>query len=524
MINVDLGKLRKKPIYGKKKRMFISKRGVALLTAGGLTVTLFSCCSSKNKHGNNNEVDNTETTTIIETTEKPIETEETIVTTIESIMSKVTTTPMVEEPEEVTTTVVDNDAVIYANETVTTVTEAEPVATTTKVETTAAPIVTTVAQTTKAPVTTTVVTTEAPVVANAMANQEYAYKDIDLARFEELTQNLVDEFKRVGLVKAKGKKYTKADLYSTVYCYNCDYIDEDLKQQLIAKNYIADDVASVLVDAASPRDAIMTDTETKAILNTNLDEVYFGLNYFKNDETVFFQMFETEISEGMSEEEIMRTLIFGPDFFNIYNTETESVTAIYNVYDYNSTNKVHNRVTEKLKTIDMDEYFEMRDRYLKKHPINTSAVKFASHSDDVPKQFIGIDSYQFDDFVDISVAINDPEARDNVKKTLGLVFEGSFDNSRSVNSLNNFSNFYMGDKQHTSLTDCGAGATFAMNTYIYAYSDFLGKNPYKNLQGFAKDEHQYEQIKLRYNRIVNDSQELNDVVRVYESCSKQLTR
>lgn len=508
-------------------KLKINGKVVAGLCAAALSLGVGICLVKSAKDEDNSKKNsNTETTTIIETTEKPIETEETIVTTIESIMSEVTTTPMVEEPEEITTTVVNNDAVIYANETVTTITETEPTVTTTKVETTAAPIVTTVAQTTKAPVTTTVATTKAPVVATAMANQvqEYAYKDIDLVRFEELTQNLVDEFNRVGLVKAKGQKYTKADLYSTVYCYNCDYIDEDLKQQLIAKNYIADDVASVLVDAASPRDAIMTDTETKAILNTNLDEVYFGLNYFKNDETVFFQMFETEISEGMSEEEIMRTLIFGPDFFNIYNTETESVTAIYNVYDYNSTNKVHNRVTEKLKTIDMDEYFEMRDRYLKKHPINTSAVKFASHSDDVPKQFIGIDSYQFDDFVDISVAINDPEARDNVKKTLGLVFEGSFDNSRSVNSLNNFSNFYMGDKQHTSLTDCGAGATFAMNTYIYAYSDFLGKNPYKNLQGFAKDEHQYEQIKLRYNRIVNDSQELNDVVRVYESCSKQLTR
>ncbi len=478
-----------------KLRNILIGGGVALsIGFVGFGIGVVSSSKEDNKENSNSET----TTKIIETTEKPIETEETIAQTIEEIMSAetstVTTVPAVEEQEEITTTpIICDDAVIYANETTTTVATTEPVVTTTKEEiTTTAPIVTTLAQTTKAPV----VTTAAPVQTTVTTSQvqEYAYKDIDLARFEELTQNLVDEFSRLGLVKAKGKKYTKEDLYSIVYACNCDDIDEDVKQELIDKNYLADDSASVFVDAASSRDVVMTDTGTKSILNTNIDEIYFGLNYFKDDEDVFYQMFDDE--------------------------------AQYDIYDYNSTNKVRNRITEKLKTLDMDEYYEARNQYYGnlKRKINMPVCKFIANSDNAPKEFIGRNSYQLEDFVDISVAINDPEAKKNVQQTLKLIVDASLDNSKAVNSLNSFSNFYMGDKQHTSLTDCGAGATFAMNIYIYAYSDFLAKNPFKTLQGFAKDEEQYEQMKIRYNRIVNDSQELNDVVRIFDSCSKQLTK
>lgn len=489
----------------------------ALLLAGGMA-TSFTACNQEKQNDNQepiNSDNNTEITEIEETTK-------TTVTTIESIKSAIVTSEGKVELEEkgaeeiVSETSVPANRVnidgddahnVYvesANEVniyygtdeycdtdVNLVTENVE-----HTETTKATQVQTTAQTTVAPVQTTAQTTTTPVQTTVTTSQvqEYAYKDIDLARFEELTQNLVDEFNRVGLVKAKGKNYTKADLYSTVYSYNCDYIDEDLKQQLIDKNYISDDVASVLVDAASPRDAIMTDTETKAILNTNIDEIYFGLNYFKDDEDVFYQMFDDE--------------------------------AQYDIYDYNSTNKVRNRITEKLKTLDIDEYYEARNHYygnLKKE-INMPVCKFIANSDNAPKEFIGRNSYQLEDFVDISVAINDPEAKKNVQQTLKLIVDASLDNSKAVNSLNSFSNFYMGDKQHTTLTDCGAGATFAMNTYIYAYSDFLAKNPYKNLQGFAKDEEQYKQMKLRYDRIANDSQELNDVVRIFDSCSRQLTK
>lgn len=469
-----------------KKMKINSKLSIALFVSGGIAIGGGLIGTGigvryyiENKTDSDKKVDNGMTTKIIETTEKPIETEETIITTIKNIIEEGKTIPVETVPAETSKMSVETAPVETPKVSVVT----------TVVETTKAPVVTTVSQT--IPVETTATQKVSEVTAMVNQAQEYAYKDIDLARFEELTQNLVDEYNRVGLVKSKGKKYTKADLYGTVYSYNIDDIDEDVKQQLIDKNYIADDSA-VFVDSASPRDAVMTDTITKSNLNTNMDEIYFGLNYFKNDEAIFYQLLDNE--------------------------------GIYNNYDYNSTIKIFNRVTEKLKTLDMDEYFEMRNKYLKKHPINTSLVKFISHSDDVPAEFIGINSYQLEDFVDISVAINDPEARQNVQKTLQYVVDASLDNSKSFNSLVNFSNFCMEDKEHTSLTDCGAGATFAMNTYIYAYSEFLGNNPYKNLQGFAKDEEQYEQMKIRYNRIVNDSQDISDVVRIHESCSKQLTK
>ena len=462
----------------------INKRLLAMGTAFLMTTSFAGC--SKNEKVESEET--TTTATITQVTTAPV-------TELENIIKEVVTEKEVEE-----TVYTGHDCncecckkVDEKTEETTVVTTVAPVVTeelvtTTKEVTTEAPVTTTKETTTEAPATTTTkTTTKAPVATESSVS----YVEIDMQRFEMLTENLKYELDKHGIVKSMNKKFTKQDLYSTVYIYNIDFIDDSLKQELINKGYIAEDAATLLVDAASVRDAITTFNQTRLKLNTNLDEICFALNYLKDDEQVHYELSDDE--------------------------------GIYSFYDYNSTNKVNYRVTEKIKELDLDEYYEARDKYLSKHDINQTVVGFISTADDTPKEFVGIKSYQIEDFVDISVAINDREAKSNVYTSLKLAVKASLDNSKAVNSLNDYSNFHSGDKENTNLTDCGAGPTFAINTNIYAFSVFMGQNEYKNLQYFAKDAKQYEQIKKRYNIIVEDSQLLNDVVRIHEEC-KQYTR
>lgn len=461
----------------------INKRFLAMGTAFLMSTSLAGC--SKNEKVEPEET--TTTATITQVTTTPVtELEEIITTTVTEKQSEET------KCEQIVYVECDCTCVNEKTEETTVITTEAPITTTVPVTTTA-PVTTTKQATTEAPVTTTTkATTTSPVTTAATTEApSISYEEIDMVRFEELVVNLEKELNRHGIVKSMNKKFTKQDLYSTVYIYNIDFIDEVLKQELINKGYIAEDAATVLVDAASVRDAITTFNQTRLKLNTNLDEICFALNYFKSDEQVHYELSDDE--------------------------------GIYSFYDYNSTNKVQNRVTEKIKELDLDEYYEARDKHNSKHAINQTVVGFIATSDDTPKEFVGIKSYQIEDFVDISVAVNDSETKANVYKSLKLSVNASLDNTKAVNCLNDFSNFHIGDKQHTNLTDCGAGATFAINTNIYAYSVFMGQNEYKNLQYFAKDAEQYEQIKKRYNIIVEDSQLLNDVVRIHEEC-KQYTK
>lgn len=443
---------------------------------------------------NNKENSNTETT-IIETTEKPLETEETIVTTIESIMSEVTTTPMVEEPEKITTTVVNNDAVIYANETVTTITETEPTVTTTKVETTAAPIVTTVAQTTKVPVTTTVATTKAPVVANAMEiqAQKYVDKEIDLVRFEELSQNLLDELNEKKILKNAGTKFKKEDMYSIVYIVNIENISNGLKSILIENGYIADDIETILTDSFIVEDVISTHNVSRLIWNTSMDEIFFGLDYFKDDPSVYFELIDDE--------------------------------GVYIGYNTNADNKFHTNVTDKLDSLSTETYFTARDKYYRKSQSNKRLIKYYNEGEhSYRRELEGVSSFEIEDFVDISVAIHDKEAQKNVRKSLEITVEASLNNDIASKNLQNLYFFGIENQSSTSLAHCGVGADYAINENIDNFVKCLTDSQYKSLRGYSHDADEYKKILTRVKTLCETANELNNVVRIHEKCDKQLTR
>ncbi len=462
---------------------------------GGHVLTKLSPDKDVNKENTNSET----TTTIIETTEKPIETEETIAQTIKDIMSEETSVvTTVEEPEEITTTpIICDDAVIYANETTTTVATTEPVVTTTKEEiTTTAPIVTTVAQTTKAPVVTTVQeTTKAPVVTAKIEIQaeKYVDKDIDLVRFEELSQNLLDELNEKKVLKSAGTRFRKKDMYSTVYIVNIENISNELKSTLIEQGYIADDIETILTDSFVVEDAISTYNLSRLIWNTSMDEVFFGLNYFKDDPSVYFELIDDE--------------------------------GVYIGYNTNADNKFHTNVTDKLDSLSTETYFAARDKYYSKSQSTKRLIKYyneGKHSN--RRELEGVSSFELENFIDYSVAIHDVEAQKNVRKSLEITVEASLNNDIASKNLQNLYFFGIENQSSTSLAHCGAGADYAINENIDNFVKCLTDSQYKSLRGYAHDADEYKKILTRVKTLCETANELNNVVRIHEKCDKQLTK
>ena len=367
-------------------------------------------------------------------------------------------------------------------------------------------IVTTVVTTKEEPVVTTATTSKTNTVENTVTTKntetiktgKYIYTEMDLNTFEQLTDSLYKELKCYNIVKSSGKLFTKADLYSTVYIYNIDFITEDLKQTLIDRGYIPDDATTLMVDAASVRDAITTYNQSRMILNTNIDETLFAIKYL-----------------GYTEEEII-------------NSYTEELVAVEVTYDYNPTNKVKDRAINRIRKLDIDDYYKLKNEFDSKYTIDTPMIAYFNTTDNknevLKKDQLNVMSYEINDFVDISVAIYDEEAKQNVYNSLKMSVNASLDNTKAIKTLNNFSNFYIGDKTCTTLTDCGAGATYAISTNALAYSKFMGYNVYKNLRGFADSKDQYEQVKTRFKIMEESCQELNDVMKVHEGCNIQYTK
>lgn len=383
----------------------------------------------------------------------------------------VTTVPSVKEESIVTTVVTTHKEPVVT----TTTTSKKEVAETTKKETT--------------------VTTKS---SETVKTGKYVYTEMDLNNFEQLTDSLYKELKCHNIVKSSGKLFTKAELYSTVYIYNIDFISEDLKQTLINRGYIPDDAATLMVDAASVRDAITTYNQSRMILNTNIDETLFAIKYL-----------------GYTEQEII-------------DSYTDELVALDVTYDYNPTNKVKDRAINKIRELDIDNYYKLKNDFDSKYSIDTSMIAYFNTTDNknevLKKDQLNVMSYEINDFVDISVAVYDEEAKQNVYNSLKISVNASLDNTKAIKTLNNFSNFYMGDKTCTTLTDCGAGATFAISTNALAYSRFMGYNVYKNLRGFANSKEQYEQVKTRFKIMEESCQELNDVMKIHEGCNIQYTK
>lgn len=506
------------------KNLKVNKKLLAILVASGISTSFAGC--SNTKDSNEKETVSADTVTSMEVTSSTTLSTELDSEILDTIVSKEYTEKTRDNEKGVFVNGNENDYNFYVEsgnvyiygddlepnyetetskssvvkETVVTTvpTTVKEAVVTTVPTTTKEAIVTTVPTTTKEAVVTTVPTTVKETTVTTKETEmtgKYSNKEIDLNRFEELTDNLYVELKSHNIVKSSGKLFTRADLYSTVYIYNIDFISDELKQTLIDRGYIPDDASTLMVDAASVRDAITTYNQSRMILNTNIDEVLFAMQYL-----------------GYTEKEMIRS--FDGELLEIDVT-----------YDYNPTNKVKDRAINKIRALDIDEYYDLKNEFDAKYPINATAIAYFNTTDNksevLRKDQLGVTSYEMDDFVDISVAVNDKEAKENVYKSLKISVNASLDNTKAVKTLNDFSNFYMGDKTCTTLTDCGAGATFAINTNALAYSRFMGYNVYKNLRGFTTSKEKYEQVKVRFKILEETCQELNDVMKIHESCNIQ---
>lgn len=464
--------------------------GVVVVTAGFGGFGISKLLDEKD-NDNNKENSNTETT-IIETTEKPIETEETIVTTIESIMSEVTTTPMVDEPEEVTTTVANSDAVIYANETVTTVTEAEPVVTTTKVETT-------VAQTTKAPITTTVATTKAPVVATAQEKAIDTQVKVGMTEqdFDNFTQALINEINSKVTINGKRisnnskKMFDISDVYTCVYLFNIDVIDDELKQTLMAKYPVIRTLEESLIDSYDIIDPVGTDFESKLALNTQIDELKFAGDYFSGDP-------------------------------NVYWTDNKDAD-----YFANDPQKRSTHIITRLSDIDDDEYFELRRNYYAK---NENSDWFKGSKNISVGSLDGFNKFERCDVVDFSVAFYDKNAAKSLQKLIDIMFEASNDNSKNYETLQDIYNFCNHNSNSTSIEHCGVGFEYAANVYIEGFRRYIFDNPYRTGRSSAYDVTEWGKMKRMGAYIQESAADLSNLNRLYNECpynkekTKQKTR
>lgn len=471
-----------------KKIKINSKLVTALIVSGEIAIggsalgAGISLAVKQAKTDSKEDINSDITTKIIETTEKPIETEETIVTTIENIIEE-------GKKVQVETVPVETPMVSVVTET----TKASVV--TTVQETTKAPVVTTVAQTTKAPVVTTATQTTKETAVTTMANQtqKYVDKDIDLARFEKLSQYLLDELNRKKVLKSAGTKFKKEDMYSTVYIINIENISNELKSTLIQQGYIADDIETIITDSFVVEDAISAHNLSRLVWNTRMDEIFFGLDYFKDDPSVYFELTDDE--------------------------------ATYRGYNTNADNKFHTNVTDKLDSLSTETYFTARDKYYNKLKSKKRLIKFyneVEHSD--RSELEGVTSFELADFVDYSVAIHDVEAKKNVKKSLKITVEASLDNDIASKNLQNLYFFGIENQSSTSLAHCGAGADYAINENIDNFIKCLTDSQYKSLRGYANDADEYKKILTRVRTLCETANEINNVVRIHESCSKQLTK
>lgn len=507
------------------KNLKLNQRLLAVLVAGGISTTLVGCSNSSNsEEKGSTSVDSITSFDTIDSTssiDTLIEETTSVVTSSETTLKNVTDEDgkkgiFVNGSENDNNFYIESGIVnIYGN-------GVEPnyeIESSTTKET----VVTTVPNVKEESIVTTVVTTkEEPVVTTTTTSRKktekttkkettvttkntetiktgkYVYTEIDLNAFEQLTDSLYKELKCHNIVKSSGKLFTKADLYSTVYIYNIDFITEDLKQTLIDRGYIPDDAATLMVDAASVRDAITTYNQSRMILNTNIDETLFAIKYL-----------------GYTEDEII-------------DSYTEELVAVEATYDYNPTGKVKDRAINRIRKLAIDDYYKLKNEFDSKYTIDTPMIAYFNTTDNkeevLKKDQLGVMSYEINDFVDISVAVYDEEAKQNVYNSLKMSVNASLDNTKAIKTLNNFSNFYIGDKTCTTLTDCGAGATFAISTNALAYSRFMGYNVYKNLRGFANSREQYEQVKARFNIMEESCQELNDVMKAHEGCNIQYTK
>lgn len=511
------------------KNLKLNQRLLAVLVAGGISTTLVGCSNSSNsEEKESTSVDSITSFDTIDSTssiDTLIEETTSVVTSSETTLKGVTDEDgkkgiFVNGSENDNNFYIESGIVnIYGN-------GVEPnyeIESSTTKET----VVTTVPNVKEESIVTTVVTTkEEPVVTTTTTSRKktekttkkettvttkntetiktgkYVYTEIDLNAFEQLTDSLYKELKCHNIVKSSGKLFTKADLYSTVYVYNIDFISEDLKQTLIDRGYIPDDAATIVVDANSVQAAILTYNQSRMTLNTNIDETLFAMKYL-----------------GYTEEEIVNELI------DLYNEESVAVEV---TYDYNPTGKVKDRAINRIRKLDIDDYYKLKNEFDSKYTIDTPMIAYFNTTDNkneaLRKDQLNVMSYEINDFVDISVAVYDEEAKQNVYNSLKMSVDASLDNTKAIKTLNNFSNFYMGDKTCTTLTDCGAGATYAIDTNALAYSTFMGYNAYKNLRGFADSKEQYEQVKARFKIVEESSVDLANVMKVHEGCNIQYTK
>lgn len=515
------------------KNLKLNQRLLAVLVAGGISTTLVGCSNSSNsEEKESTSVDSiTSFDTIGSTSSIDTLIEETTKETTSVVTSSETTLKSVTDEDGKKGIFVngsENDNNFYIESGIVNI-YGNGVEPNYEIEssTTKEPVVTTVPNVKEESIVTTVVTTkEEPVVTTTTTSRKktekttkkettvttkntetiktgkYVYTEMDLNAFEQLTDSLYKELKCYNVVKSSGKLFTKADLYSTVYIYNIDFISEDLKQTLIDRGYIPDDVATLMVDANSVQAAISSYNQSRMTLNTNIDETLFAMEYL-----------------GYTEKEIIN------EFIDLYNEEPVAVEV---TYDYNPTGKVKDRAINRIRKLDIDDYYKLKNEFDSKNTIDTPMIAYFNTTDNkevaLRKDQLGVMSYEINDFVDISVAVYDEEAKQNVYNSLKMSVDASLDNTKAIKTLNNFSNFYMGDKTCTTLTDCGAGATYAISTNALAYSTFMGYNAYKNLRGFADSKEQYEQVKARFKIMEESCVDLANVMKVHEGCNIQYTK
>ena len=462
------------------KKFKLNKRLLAVLVAGGMSTSFAGCSSNDNEE---KEVINSDTITSIETmVSSTIEEENLATETIVNSETVITTTNDCKDivdsegkkgvfvngnENDYNFYVESGNVYIYGNDVepnfVTEITELQ----------TSAPETTKVPETTKTP-------------------------ELSLTRFEELSQSLLDELNRNGIVKLGGVRFTRKDMYSMTYILNIEFISEELKSTLISNGYIADDIETILVDAFQIKDVITTHNLSRLKWNTTVDEMYFGLDYFKNDPTVCYT-----------------TRING-----------ETVDIVYQNYNTNSKNGYNTNVTDKLDSLSTDEYFTAREKFYSTLKAKNKVINFYTDNKRTENSvdFGRVTEFNINDFADYSVAINDLEAKSYVRKSLELTVNASLNNEEAYKTLANLYFFEIENQSGTTIAHCGAGADYAISKNIETYLSSLTLNEFKSLRGYTKNKEDYKQALTMTKQLSDYVLDLQNIVRVHESCTKKLTK
>ena len=105
-----------------------------------------------------------------------------------------------------------------------------------------------------------------------------------------------------------------------------------------------------------------------------------------------------------------------------------------------------------------------------------------------------------------------------------MTVNASLNNEEAYKTLANLYFFEIENQSGTTIAHCGAGADYAISKNIETYLYSLTLNEYKSLRGYTKNKEDYKQALTMTEQLPDYVLDLQNIVRIHESCTKKLTK